>query len=313
MTECWRFRESIERLLSDEIVQDELEQLLAHTQECANCEKLFELHHDLSDPQLRLTEPEAADLMGVRRAVLRQIRTREAASRATIVLTRLRLAWLRPAVASVLAASLIVVALAAGVLIGRGTGLSEPVTGRGTLVPEIQRAASAVHSLQDTAESPYVYSNVRLRETADGRVALSFDVATHLELVRPEDDPLVTEVLLQSMLQDDSLATRLNAITHTADRTDPRVTDALILVMLDDPSLPVRLKALSKLASAPVNRQVEQAMLQVLEHEESVQMRLQAIDYLAREGSRSEELFRAIDSVPPSQRFALRARARRYQ
>jgi hypothetical protein len=120
-------------------------------------------------------------------------------------------------------------------------------------------------------------------------------------------------VLVQSMLQDDSLGTRLNSINHAADLPDPRVTEALILVMLDDPSLPVRMKAMSTLEAASATRRIEEAMLQVLRGEDSVQMRLQAIDYLAREGTPSEELQRAIDAAPPPQQFALRARAQRYE
>ena len=344
MSDCQRFKRSIERLLGDEIGQEELERLLSHTQVCAGCESLFELHHDLSDPQLRLSDPEQADLMGVRRAVLREIRTREGETRDATAPSRrwparmrpgltawlrpglaswlrpglaswLRpdtASWLRPALATGLAAGLVVLALGVGFVMGRGEISTVPVTGRGNLVPEIERAAYAVESLQDTAESPYVYSNLRLRDAGDGRVALSFDVATHLDMIRPKDDPLVSEVLVQAMLQDESLGGRLKAISHAAELVDPRVDEALILVMLRDPSLPVRMKALSQVASTPATRQVEEAMLQVLENEESVQMRLQAIDYLSRGELPRDELHRAINSGAPSQSIALRARARRY-
>ena len=306
MSECQRFERGMKRLLSDEIEPEELQRLLAHAEGCSSCETLFELHHDLSDPRFHLSEPEQVELLGVRRAVLREIRRTGAQTLRGKLGAMLGPGWLRPALAAGLAGGLVVIGFLAGrTMVPEGAVGEESVSG-------FERAAVEEATFQGRPESPYVYSNVRLREAGPHQVALSFDVATHLELVRPKDHPLVSEVVVQAMLQDESLGVRLGAIDHADHRLNRRVRDALVLAMLGDPSMPVRLKALSKLTSAPVDPEVEDAMLKVVAYEESAQMRLLAIDYLTENQVPPEALERAIDSGPPSRRYASVQRARQY-
>ena len=51
--------------------------------------------------------------------------------------------------------------------------------------------------------------------------------------------------------------------------------------LLDDPDLPVRMRALEILADRPISGGVEQGLMKVLRHDESMQMRLLAIEVLA--------------------------------
>jgi hypothetical protein len=307
MSECRRVEKPMQRLVGEEIRPEELEGLLDHVERCSSCEELFELHHDLSDPRFNLSEPEQEELLGVRRAVLREIRTARPRARAGWFGALPRIGSLRPA----LAVGLGVLLLAAGYLAGRDAS-ERSLPGREALVSGIDRAARVGAAKGELVASPYVYSNVRLRDAGGGRVDLSFDVATRVDLVRRRDDPLVSEIVVQAMLQDEALGTRLKAVSH-ADRTlDVRVKDALILAMLGDPDLPVRLKALTKLASGPTDSDVETAMLEVVGYDESVQMRLLAIDFLAETRVRPELLTQAIDAGPPDQRYVVYARALTY-
>ena len=65
----------------------------------------------------------------------------------------------------------------------------------------------------------------------------------------------------------------------TADNS--KVEEALVFSMLDDPELPVRMRALEILADRPISEGVERGLMKVLRHDESMQMRLLAIEVLA--------------------------------
>jgi hypothetical protein len=142
-------------------------------------------------------------------------------------------------------------------------------------------------------------------------LALSFDVSTHLELVRDKSDPLVAEILVQSLVNPAPVGTRLEAISLVRSM-EPKVRGALIAAMLEDESLPVRIAALEKLVGQPIDPATEAAFLKVLEIEESVQMRLLAIDYLAKERVAPEVLESAILAGQPEAGSALFVRAQDY-
>ena len=160
--------------------------------------------------------------------------------------------------------------------------------------------------------SPFDLQDVRVREIDAATVAVSFDLATHLELERPRDDPMVTEALVQSILGRSDLGGRLSAISQTGEILAPRIRDALVQAMLADPSLAVRIEAQRRLAEAAPDAVVEDASLRVLEQEESVQMRLIAIDILTANGIASERLRHAVETGRPEPGNALKVRAAKY-
>ena len=309
MSECRKFREPMESLLSGEIRPDDLERLLAHTETCTECGRLFEMHHDLDDPRFALTEEDEVGLAAVRRAVIRQVRHIDVAAPASMVpgLPGVpTMIWWRPA----LAAGIATVLLGGGFL--AGSALDRAKDPAEALVPRIEAAAVQARHLDESTDSPFSYSNVQVRDAGDGKVALSFEVSTHIDVVRKKNDPLVSEVLVQAMLQDQSMGTRLVAVDRASDLMDQRVRDALALAMIRDESLPVRLQALSRLTELSADPEVADAMLQVVEKEESVQMRLLAIDYLTENRVEPEALERAMDAGVPSQRYVVYARAQGY-
>jgi len=88
---------------------------------------------------------------------------------------------------------------------------------------------------EDVANSPYVYSNVQVGESSGEKIRLSFDVSRHLDLDLAKSDPLVTEVLVQSLIQPASIGTKLKAIdTSLAARNDSIDTQLRGLIKPDE-------------------------------------------------------------------------------
>ena len=67
--------------------------------------------------------------------------------------------------------------------------------------------------------------------------------------------------------------------------------------MLSDPILAVRIKAQNLLASYAPNAEIQAAFMMVLSGEESVQMRLRAMDYLAASEITSGSLEDVLDNL----------------
>lgn len=143
-----------------------------------------------------------------------------------------------------------------------------------------QMVAALEQPAADLRNLPYVYDNINITPTADNRVHLSFDVATHVSMVRSADDPLVHEMLVNALMEDHSLNNRLSAIQMSDQVMSPEVKRALLVAMRHDGELSVRLKAMAKLATQMKDPEVSQAFMAVLKEDESVQMRLDALDYL---------------------------------
>lgn len=320
MKGCRAYDDSIERMLADEIGNAERDRLLAHAQDCGACREFVDLHFQLQDPAMTVELPSDAEFAMARRAVLGRIRLGRDSEQVS------GLAGLRafftslvrsPAYAGALAA-LLVVALAAGVVIGRGSGARvlafdptvplevDPMLGQ---IGEIARASQ---ELSDVEDSPFVYSNVGFRDMGDGGVSVSFDVTRHVEVARRIDDPLVTEVLTQTLINGDQVGTRLQAIDYAEQLIDPKVKQALIFSMLGDSNMAVRLHALKILSRYEPDDEVQEAFLGVLAGEEAVQMRLLAMDYLATSGLSSERFDEVFDELVRRDDQALLVRAARY-
>jgi hypothetical protein len=94
----------------------------------------------------------------------------------------------------------------------------------------------------------------------------------------------------------------LKAIEKAENVLDPKIRGALVKAMLQDPNLGVRLQAQEKLAQRPGDAEIEAAQLAVLENEESVRMRLVAIDYLTRSRVDPDRLEKAVEAGAPDGR-----------
>jgi hypothetical protein len=180
------------------------------------------------------------------------------------------------------------------------------------LARQMQSEARQNVGLADVENSTFRYANVKVEDAGEGRVRLGFDVSRHLELTLPKNDSLVTEVLVQSMLDAGSVGAKLEAIDQAENVLDPRVRGALVKAMLHDANLGVRLQAQERLARRAGDPEVANALVAVLENEESVQMRLVAIDYLTRSRIDPQRLAKAVEAGEPEGRGAVRVKAQDY-
>jgi hypothetical protein len=188
------------------------------------------------------------------------------------------------------AAAALVIAIG-GFAAGRIVSGLGPASGD-LLLATLEDGAQEHRRLRDVEDSQNIISNVAVRSVGEGRVAMSFDVARHLEIERPVDDPLVNEVLVHAILDQSSMGSRLKAVSLAGRADNGKVEEALIFSMLDDPDLPVRMRALEILADGPMSEGVEQGLMQVLRHDESMQMRLLAIEVLADGGVGGQRVLR---------------------
>lgn len=311
MDPCANYESSIESMLADEIDEAARLRLLRHAETCADCREYVDLHHALLEPaEAELPTERQFGLM--RAKVLRRLRQDRGAPVAGWG-PRLR-AWLlppgtRPAHVAVMA-GLGLAVLVAGVLAGRQM-TPRPVVLAGVL-PELSEEARSNVLLSDADNSPYVYSNVAFRRTGQGRVQLSFDVTRHLALTRPVDDPLVKEVLVQSLLNPSNVGTRLQAVSFAGSMMDPKVKQALIRTLLNDSNQAVRMKSLEILAGYHDDPEVQSALLAVLRGEGAVRLRLSALDVLATSDLGQDRLGRAMQELDRGDDQALLVRAATY-
>jgi hypothetical protein len=182
----------------------------------------------------------------------------------------------------------IVAALAAAVFLGflAGGYFIKP-----DLVEEIQRLAV------EDRDTSIRFSDVSFTPTRDGKVAASFNVSTYMETVGHKDDPLLKELMVQSLLASDTMNTRLEAIKLTEDVMDPRIREALVISLKEDESLAVRLKAMSRLADEITQPEVHDAFVWVLRNGKEVPLRLQAIDYLSGQKTDPEQLQALLEEL----------------
>ena len=283
MSDCERHEPLFEAYVAGEVDESGIGPLLAHGRDCEACRRLLELHRDLAALAARAPQPDAAELEAVEARVLRRVEGR-AGSRAAAPArpARGRFAWAAYAAAALAAGALL---FSAGIAAGRrppGTAL--PPSGPAIadqLVRALRADAVGNRGLTDVADSRFTYSDVSLRRMGDDRVALDFDVTTHLHVVERAGSELVQDVLAQALLDPSSTGARLKATEMTSLRLSRKTKEALLVAMRRDPSLAVRLGALSALSGRLDDPEIEAAVLASLRDDDAVQMRLTALDALA--------------------------------
>lgn len=267
MKNCEPFEILIKKLIAADISSEEMQRLQEHAAECPDCAGLLEAHESLQQMPQIIGTPEAQDFQQMRQAVLGRIRK-------TAAHPESRWAFLlKPAYAYSFAALLFV----AGLFLGNRVMPEK----QSAFLGQIRQVAAANDELRDMENSPYTYSNIRFKKQDGQKIALSFDVTTHLEMVGNREDPLVNEVLAQSLLNEPSVGSRLKAISYANSSMDSRVKQALIHTLQNDQSTAVQMKALQALSGNLSDRDVRQAFITVLQSDQPVTLRLAVIDYLA--------------------------------
>jgi hypothetical protein len=298
METCREFEELIDRELAEGVAPAERERLLEHLDRCAACSELFDLVRSIRS-DFAGDEPTEHERARLRRAVMAALPARR---RGPAPATRpgAQPAWARTALA----------AGAAVALVGAGLWL-----GRASARPAAPLAGVAAGEPLDAGElrrAGYRFSSVDVEEAGANRLRLSFDVSRAVEVEVDRRDPLVTEVLVESLVAPAELGSRLRAVESAGERIDPRVRRALIEVMRRDESVGVRLAAQEKLLATGRDPEVVDALLGLLREEESVQMRLAAIDYLTENRIDAGRIESAIESGRSEGSRALYVHARSY-
>jgi hypothetical protein len=287
MNDCDRFKPIIQDYVAGELDEGSLGPVLEHCRTCEDCRGLMELHRDLTILGAWAAVPDEAELDALRDRVLRHVsrpapwRLGDFAGWHT---------WTGVALRSAAAVAAVVLLFGAGLLARRALPGQAPAdrptaeSANGTahrLLTAITTDAASNRSLGDVEDSRFTYSNVWFRRLDDERVALDFDVTTHVQLVEPLQSQLVREVLVHALLDSTSTGARLKAMSFAAGPMDRKVKEALIFTLHRDDSLAVRIKALTVLVDHLEDGEIENAVLTTLREDESVQMRLLALDYLA--------------------------------
>jgi len=276
MDDCTKLFNQIADLRLRQLGDEDQTELFAHLATCRECRDLMRFHEDLSGAGGEFGEVDSEALTGVRMRVLDEIRSTEVAMPAVAK----PVAFWSVDRSRLLAAAAALFMAIGGFAAGRIAAGVSP-TGGDLLVATLEDGAQDHRRLRDVEDSPNIISNVAVRSVGEGRLAMSFDVARHLEIERPIDDPLVNEVLVHAILDQSSMGSRLKAVSMAASAENGKVEEALVFSMLDDPELPVRMRALEILADRPISEGVERGLMKVLRHDESMQMRLLAIEVLA--------------------------------
>lgn len=279
MDECTKFFNQIADLRLGDLDDEDQTGLFAHLATCRECRDLMHFHEDLAGAGDEFAGVGELALAGVRGRVLDEIRSKSGTTSQAVRPAPVRAVghW------RMLAAAAAVVLAICSFAVGRMVASPSPTNGD-LLVATLETNAQDHSRLRDVEDSPNIISNVAVRSVGEGRVAMSFDVARHLEVVRPIHDPLVNEVLVHAILDQSSMGSRLKAVSMAAAADNGKVEEALVFSMLEDPDLPVRMRALEILAERPASEAVQLGLMQVLRHDESMQMRLLAIEILGSGG-----------------------------
>ena len=249
-----------------------------------------------SQPSL-FPSPEPEKFTYMRDNVIKQIRRREEKRSAgpESIFEQLYMIILRPEMA-IAALTLIV-----GFFLGR-LFPSDKESLNSEIIDQISSLATKHDNLADLKNSPYVYSNISFKDHNNGKISLSFDVTTHLDILSKKDDPLVRDVMAQSLINPSNVGTDLKTISYSETMADRKLKEALIYAVHSAPSLAVRLKAMNGLQQYQNDAEVQNAFTKVLKDEASVKMRLMAVDYLTKSGIAPDSLRRIVSesNVPQS-------------
>jgi hypothetical protein len=295
MRECKKYEDLIKKLIAGEIKKADEERLQKHINHCRDCKELMEAHYQIKAGEFDFSEPHDEEFAKIRQNVLRAIGNKEGesgipwyrnlADRFSYVLSR-------PAFAAFFS----LVLFLAGFFLHSWITRSQH-SDRSDLIEQLKYTAQQNTELQQTESSPYIFSDVRIRNVNGGEVALGFNVSTHLQIVRQKNDPLVKEVLAQAVLNPAPLGNRLKAISYSEQIMDSKIKEALIMTMLNDDNLAVQIKTMTSLAAYPFDSQIQAAFLRILKESDQVQLRLMAIDYLTHNLSSEQPLQEVLENL----------------
>lgn len=301
-------RKFLKRYLAGDLNPSEEEQLGNLVKDFPEYLEIFELHRELQKTGDYTPGLPEEKLSRMRANVIRTLRLHENDTMETgriPFIERIRLFLVRPEMA-VAALTLII-----GFLMGRiFPDIGETMSSQ--FVRQINALATENTKLTDVKNSPYNYSNISFREVDPAHVELSFDVSTHLNMVKEKDDPVVREIIAQALLNSSNVGSELKAISYSGSIVDQRVKQALIFSMKNAPIQAVRQKAEETLTGYQNDPEIQQSLLDILRNEESVQMRLIALDYLIDNRVAPDSIRALVDNKSLQNSPAVLFKAKKY-
>ncbi len=302
-----KIKKLIEKLQAGVLDPAGREQLNRYLEQQPDYKDLYLTHELLSKSLVPFPDADAEQFSRMRSEVLRIIRQNEekVPGRLQLFIEKIHDYGSRPEMA-IAALTLII-----GFFLGRALP-PDANTFTSDIMEKITVLAEENKKLEDIKKSPYIYSNVSMDEIGTNNISLSFDVTTHLDMVGKKDDPIVREVLAQYLLNPTNVGSKLKTIAYTEGIFDRKIKEALILSMNHAPVFAVRLKAMDRLYEYKNDPQIQDAFLHVLREEESVKMRLLAIDYLTTSQFPADAVQKALSESEISKSPAVLIKAKKY-
>ena len=298
----------IKKLQAGDLSDEELNQLKDLITKYPEFEDFIDLHQKLAETQKAVKQPNAEQFSRMRSSVMRTLRNKSMQTESHPILDRLeelKNFFMRPEMA-VAALTLII-----GFLLGRFTPQLDTSENQ-NILSQIYTFATENKRLVDVQNSPYYYSNVSFKEMTNEQISLSFDVSTHMDIIRPKNDPLVREVIAQTLLNPANPGSELKAIAYSSSVLDRKIKEALIFSAQNAPILAVRIKAMSGLMQYENDVDVQHAFLGIFADEESIKMRLMALDYLKKSRIDKEKLQTVLEKIDSGKNAAVIIKAQDY-
>lgn len=305
MNNCKDYIKLFEKLISGDIESEEHTKLKKHIELCSECTKLYSTNELLSNTE-KLIEPASEnDFSNLRHQVTEKLKQQQE----NLFTNRIQkmidafLVYLKKPEYALAAITLIV-----GFFLGRALPPDENgITGG--FLKQISSIAEKNVYLSDTEKSSYRFSNVSLKEMENNKISMSFDVTTSLDVVRKKDDPLVKEVLTQTMMEPENVGSNLRAISYSESILDNKIKQALIYSMHNAPMAAVRLKSMEGLLKYEMDSELQEAFVKVLLEEKTMKLNLLAIDYLAKNNYNADSLRSILEEIDPQKSTAIFIRA----
>jgi hypothetical protein len=297
--ECGRLTR---RLVNGGLSPSELETYRRHAEACEECRQVLDVHHALGAAGVQVPEPPEAEFRRMRHGVWATIDARSHSRAGDLS----RGWWLGSFAADARrflrtypapAAIVLLIVIAASTLAGRWSAAPTRVDDK-LLLSAIRHQTTSTAGLDGYWDEPLACVNVSTRSLSGDRLALSFDVSRHVELITPRQSDLAKGILVHAILEPAPMGARLKAMDVAEEVRDRRLEEAVIFTLARDPNPAVRLKALEVLARYPFDPSIQEALLATLREDPSPQMRLQALEYLAQQPTGPEILRRCIDEGP---------------
>ena len=284
MKSCKEVKPLLEKYISGEITEKEKYILDEHTAHCADCREIVILHNRFIEGELPLPESDIKFFKKMRRKVIHEIgyKNESVVKKFSSLIERF---FTKPAIA----VSFALLMFVSGIFIPRLWQNEQQV-----ILGQIKQVAYTNKSFEDVENSPYIFQNVKFKALDGNHIALSFDLLTHIDIVRSKDDPIVKEALAQSLLTSKGVGGRLKAISFSDQVISPKIKEGLIYTMLNDENIAVRLKTIESLRPYKKDKDVQKALLQVLKNEKSVPMRLLAVELLTDVKNSSESVMKEL-------------------